>query len=69
MIIEVYLSIIRIMLCTMKMLPIFESVSHKAWLEIGGKLEWTYSYILITRESPNRVDQGKYHVRRDLCRT
>ncbi len=53
----------------MKMLPIFESVSHKAWLEIGGKLEWTSSYILITRESPNRVDQGKYHVRRDLCRT
>lgn len=36
------------------LLPIFECISHKAWLEIGDKLEWTSSYIPITRESPNR---------------
>ncbi len=28
------------------LLPIFECISHKAWSEIGDKLEWATSYIL-----------------------
>jgi hypothetical protein len=27
------------------LLPIFECISHRAWSEIGNKLEWACSYI------------------------
>jgi len=37
------------------LLPIFECISHKAWSEIGNKLEWACSYIFKNaQKSPQR---------------
>lgn len=49
------------------LLPIFECISHKAWSEIGNKLEWAFGYIFksvrkfVQRKSMKNMVFGGVH--------